>query len=65
MVNNETGLKFKTNNHVDLANKIQEFDKIKNEEFNKNARIAYLVNFSHNKNVQSLINIYKEVIEKK
>ena len=61
--NNKTGLSFKTGNINSLKETILNFDNIQDSKLNTNAREKYLTNYTHKKNILSLLKIYEEAIE--
>lgn len=60
--NNKTGLSFKTGNINSLKETILNFENIKDSKLNTNAREKYLTNYTHKKNILSLLKIYEEAI---
>lgn len=61
--NNKTGLAFKTGDCVSLKETVLNFEKTGTPKFNTNAREKYHSNYTHNKNIISLLKIYNEAIE--
>ena len=56
-------MSFETGNANSLKETILNFENLKDSIFNNNAREKHLSNYTHKKNILSLLKIYEEVIE--
>ncbi len=61
--NNKTGLSFETGNAISLKEAVLNFERLQDTKLNNNAREKYLSNYTHKKNILSLLKIYEEAIE--
>ncbi|WP_341226041.1 glycosyltransferase family 4 protein [uncultured Arcticibacterium sp.] len=62
ILNNKTGLHFKTGSHKSLSETIRRFEKIDNSYLYSGARKEYEEKYTSQKNYELLINIYEETI---